>query len=59
MGETENLVWVIPEDYPFVLFTVVLLCVECFIFSYWTIRIRKKVFNREWLTDNFEEEHIQ
>ena len=59
MVEAEGLVMVIPEGYPYVMLMGVLLCIECSVFSYWTISARRRIFSREWLAENFEEEHIQ
>ena len=58
MAEPEGLVWVIPDDYPFVILAAVLLCIECFLFTFAVAQARGRIFTREWLTDNFEEEHI-
>ena len=52
-----QLVVIMPKEYPFIILASVLLCIECGVFSYWTTRERRRLFTREWLSDNFEEEH--
>ena len=54
-----GLVIMMPVEYPFIILASVLLCLECLMFSYWTIKERRRLFTREWLADNFEEEHMQ
>ena len=48
-----------PIEYPLIILASVLLCIECLLFSYWTVKERRRLFTREWLADNFEEEHMQ
>ena len=54
-----GLVIMMPVEYPLIIFASILLCIECQMFSYWTFKERRRLFNREWLSDNFEEEHVQ
>ena len=48
-----------PIEYPYTILACVILCIECILFSFFTGRQRSKVFSREFLSENFEEEHIE
>ena len=62
-SETEvlgkGLVIMMPVEFPYIILASVLLCIECLLFSYWTVKERSRLFTREWLADKFEEEHMQ
>ena len=62
-SETEasgkGLVIMMPVEFPYIILASVLLCIECLLFSYWTVKERRRLFTREWLADKFEEEHMQ
>ena len=55
----ESMVLMMPIEYPYVILACVILCIECILFSFFTGRQRGKVFSREFMEENFGEEHIE
>ena len=58
-GETDEILIVIPKEYPIILLACVLLCVMTFFTPFFTVaRVRIKYFNKEFM-EKFKNEHVE